>query len=165
MSAVPPRLHTWAWALSTLGGLGGFSSMPGTVASIVACFAILPLFSTTLLILLICVVSVVGVWASQRYAIEQGIHDPSEVVIDEAVGIWIAMLGHVTPETLGYAIPALFLFRVFDILKPVPVSTAERLPGGWGIMADDVVAGVLANGLLWLLRWLYIQGGLASLLG
>ncbi|PIE55531.1 MAG: phosphatidylglycerophosphatase A [Dethiosulfovibrio peptidovorans] len=157
--------RTWAWAVATLGGLGGFSSMPGTVASLVACLAVLPVISTGLLGIGILLGSSLGVWASSCYALERGIQDPPEIVIDEAVGIWIAMLGHVTVGTLGYALPALFLFRVFDILKPVPVSTAERLPGGWGIIADDVVAGVLANALLWLLRWLYLQNGLSWLLG
>lgn len=79
------------------------------------------------------------------------------MVIDEAVGVWISMIGHtVSFETAGFGVPALFLFRVFDILKPVPVSTAERLPGGFGIMADDVLAGVMANLTLWFLRWVFM---------
>lgn len=86
------------------------------------------------------------------------------MIIDEVVGVWIAMAGHVvSQETMVYALPALFLFRIFDILKPVPVSTAEKLPGGVGIVADDVVAGVMANALLWGLRWLFVMGGYASL--
>lgn len=79
--------------------------------------------------------------------------DPSIVVIDEIVGIWIALL--LLPKTVvAYAV-AFLLFRLFDVLKPQPARALERLPGGWGIMLDDVVAGVYANlgaqGMLWLL--------------
>ena len=155
-------LKTPAWAISTLGGLGHFSSMPGTVGSVVACFFAL-LIPPILLYILIPVVILIGVWASGKYESEKGEKDPSEVIIDEVAGVWIAMAGHVvSQETMVYALPALFLFRIFDILKPVPVSTAERLPGGIGIVADDVVAGILANVLLWGLRWL-VMGGYANL--
>jgi phosphatidylglycerophosphatase A len=69
--------------------------------------------------------------------------DPSIVVIDEIVGIWIALL--LLPKTvLAYAL-AFVLFRIFDVLKPEPARALERLPGGWGIMLDDVVAGAYAN--------------------
>jgi len=156
-------LKTPAWAISTLGGLGHFSAMPGTVGSIVACFFAL-LIPSFLLYMLIPVVIVLGVWASGKYESEKGSEDPSEVIIDEVAGVWIAMAGHVvSQETMVYALPALFLFRIFDILKPVPVSTAEKLPGGIGIVADDVVAGILANILLWGLRWLFVMGGYANL--
>jgi len=69
--------------------------------------------------------------------------DPSIVVIDEIVGMWIAMIA-VHPSFLALAI-AFVAFRVFDIIKPYPARQVERLPGGWGIMLDDVVAGIYAN--------------------
>lgn len=154
------------WALSTLFGLGGFSSMPGTVGSAVCCLIVMPVVSTPLLLFLIVLFSVLGVWGSGKYSRDRGLSDPSEVIVDEAVGVWISMLGHVTSVgASGYLLPALFLFRVFDILKPIPVSTAEKLPGGWGIMADDVVAGVLANLLLWAFRWIFIGDGFVRLFG
>ena len=59
----------------------------------------------------------------------------------------------------GFFLPALFLFRVVDILKPFPINTAEKLPGGWGIMADDIVGGIIVNLILMLIRWLYLGGG------
>jgi phosphatidylglycerophosphatase A len=69
--------------------------------------------------------------------------DPSIVVIDEIVGMWVALL--LLPKTvLAYAL-AFILFRVFDVLKPEPARALERLRGGWGIMLDDVVAGAYAN--------------------
>jgi len=69
--------------------------------------------------------------------------DPSIVVIDEIVGMWISLAG----IAIGPAgcITAFILFRVFDVLKPEPARSLERLPGGWGIMLDDVVAGAYAN--------------------
>lgn len=156
-------LKTPAWAISTLCGLGHFSSMPGTVGSLVACLFAL-LIPYRLLYLLIPAVILLGIWASGKYEAQKGSEDPSEVIIDEVAGVWIAMAGHVvSQETMVYALPALFLFRIFDILKPVPVSTAEKLPGGIGIVADDVVAGIFANVLLWGLRWLFVTGGYASL--
>jgi phosphatidylglycerophosphatase A len=126
----------------------------------------MPVVSTPLLLFLIVLFSALGVWGAGKYSRDRGLSDPSEVIVDEAVGVWISMLGHVTSVAAsGYLLPALFLFRVFDILKPIPVSTAEKLPGGLGIMADDVVAGVLANLLLWAFRWIFIGDGFVRLFG
>jgi phosphatidylglycerophosphatase A len=69
--------------------------------------------------------------------------DPSIVVIDEIVGMWISLL--FLPPTWTVFAAAFIAFRAFDILKPPPVRQLERLPGGWGIMLDDVMAGVYAN--------------------
>ena len=74
---------------------------------------------------------------------ESGVKDPGEVVIDEVAGMWIALL----PAGLIWwqILLAAMLFRLFDILKPGPVGWADkRLPGGLGIMADDLIAGALA---------------------
>ncbi len=69
--------------------------------------------------------------------------DPSIVVIDEIVGMWISLAGiAIAPAA---CITAFILFRLFDVLKPEPARSLERLPGGWGIMLDDVVAGAYAN--------------------
>jgi phosphatidylglycerophosphatase A len=66
--------------------------------------------------------------------------DPSCVVIDEVVGIQIALLG--TAPTLTGVAAAFVLFRIFDVWKPYPIDTLQSLPGGWGIVADDAVAGL-----------------------
>jgi phosphatidylglycerophosphatase A len=85
-----------------------------------------------------------------------GRSDPQEVVIDEVSGQWLALL--VSPYFLSVAanwkssLAGLILFRVFDIWKPFPVDRAESLPGGWGIMADDWMAGLYAAGCLWLVH-------------
>jgi phosphatidylglycerophosphatase A len=94
-----------------------------------------------------------GTGLSSRAIRVSGIHDPQFVVCDEFfafawVYLWI-------PVTWPTAIAGFALFRLFDIWKPGPVGWAERLPGGWGVMADDAVAGLLAGGCLWgLVQWL-----------
>jgi phosphatidylglycerophosphatase A len=117
----------------------------------------------------------VGVWAANRAAKFWREKDPQRVVIDEVSGQHLALLlglaapvwWRVEPEAWGYPLGlitlhsalnwkylllGLILFRVFDIWKPFPASQAESLPGGWGIMADDWVAGVYAAIGLWIAR-------------
>ena len=144
------------WCVSTLCGLGFFTSMPGTVGSIAAflVYTLLPIPFAALL-----AVTAAGVWASHRYSLETGRTDPPEVIIDEVAGTWIALWG-LPPD---YYLPGLFLFRIVDILKPFPVNASEKLPGGWGIMADDIVGGILVNLILMGIRWLYFQGGWETL--
>jgi phosphatidylglycerophosphatase A len=79
--------------------------------------------------------------------------DPSIIVIDEIVGMWIALL--FLPKTVPVMIIAFFAFRVFDIVKPQPARSLERIPNGWGIMLDDVVAGAYANIATWGGWWLW----------
>ena len=80
--------------------------------------------------------------------------DPSIVVIDEIVGMWITLL--FLPKVFPVMIIGFFAFRAMDILKPQPAKYLERIPNGWGIMLDDVVAGVYANLLTWA-GWLVWQ--------
>lgn len=94
--------------------------------------------------------ALLGVWAAGSAARQLGTHDPQVVVIDEISGQWLAcaplLAGAGGTVTSGWAglLAAFLLFRVFDIWKPPPVRRAERLPGAWGIMADDWVAGFCA---------------------
>ncbi|HOA76552.1 MAG TPA: phosphatidylglycerophosphatase A [Thermosynergistes sp.] len=152
MSSSFEKRGWYEWVV-TLGGLGRIVPMPGTVASLAAC---LVASVVAIPIWVVGIVAALGLFTVYLYIKEtQGV-DPKEVVIDEIVGSWIAVWGH----GLSYALPAFLLFRIFDILKPMPVSTVEkRLPGTWGIMADDVVAGCLSNVVLWLLRWAFGLGG------
>lgn len=95
----------------------------------------------------------IGVWLSNRAIRVSGIKDPQFVVCDEFLAFpWVYLLVPVTWQT---AVAGFALFRLFDIWKPGPVGWAERLPGGWGVMADDAVAGLLAGGCLWVCaRWI-----------
>jgi phosphatidylglycerophosphatase A len=92
------------------------------------------------------VVYFAGVAASTRLAIRLGRKDPGAAVVDEVVGMWLALL--FLPFTPATALAAFLLFRVLDVFKPWPARQFEALPGGWGIMTDDVMAGVYANLLL-----------------
>ncbi len=82
---------------------------------------------------------------------EHPVPDPSVVVIDEVVGMWITLF-MITKTLPAYALGFL-LFRALDILKPEPARLLERIPGGWGIMLDDIVAGIYANAALRALLW------------
>jgi phosphatidylglycerophosphatase A len=131
--------------IATLAGLGRLKPAPGTIASIAALLLAWPLarFGGPLSLPIgAALATVLGWWASGVYARARGMDDPSDCVIDELAGQWIACaFVHTLP---GYGI-AFVLFRLLDITKPWPISAAERLPGGLGIMADDVVAGLAAG--------------------
>jgi phosphatidylglycerophosphatase A len=96
------------------------------------------------------VLTAVAVWAAGQVAAARGIPDPPEVVIDEIAGMWWAAL--LLPATPYDLIAVFCLFRLFDVVKPAPISRLERLPGGLGIVADDVAAGLLARVAWWLLK-------------
>ena len=156
-------MNRLAASLATCFGLGRVPFAPGTAASAVALpigWAIALLGGWETLVLFCVAVSVLGIWACGRHARARGIEDPSECVIDEVAGQWIALIGVAMTGRLGdpgALALALVLFRFFDITKLWPISRAEHLPGGIGIMADDVLAGifsallvVLAAGLNWI---------------
>lgn len=82
-----------------------------------------------------------GMWAAQRVAWEKQKKDPGFVVVDEVLGTWLTLAGATTLNWKSYA-AAFVLFRLFDIWKPFPVRRFEALPGGVGIVADDLMAGV-----------------------
>ena len=154
-----PEMKTWYGMTATLGTLGRFSSMPGTLGSMAAClvwlaFGGLPLWVSA-------AVTVIGTIAADKYEKITEREDPPEVVIDEVAGCWIACWG-LEPT---YAIVGLFLFRIIDITKPFPVKQMESLPGGIGIMADDIVGGIMANLLLRGITWLFFKGGMDAILG
>ena len=96
---------------------------------------------------------VLGVYTSNKMAKYLNDHDPSEVVIDEAVGMGISLF--MLPHSFGLYLLAFVLFRIFDVLKPSFIYRVQDLPGGWGIMLDDVLAGLFT---------LAIVHGIASIL-
>jgi phosphatidylglycerophosphatase A len=93
-----------------------------------------------------------AVWASTRTAQAAGAHDPGKIVVDEVLGQWLAISGM---STFGWksCVAAFALFRLFDIGKPFPVRRLEALPGGWGIVADDLGAGIYAALVLFGAGW------------
>ena len=98
---------------------------------------------------LILIATLLGVWATDYIDTEDD-HDPKRGVVDEWVGVWVTML--FIPVTIPWVIAAFFVFRAFDILKPLGVRKLEALPGGVGIMLDDIGAGILGAILLNVVR-------------
>jgi phosphatidylglycerophosphatase A len=138
---------TTAERIATLGGLGQVvPAAPGTAASfltVVVAWALASIDGPVPVTLAAVAATALGVWAGEHYARERGTHDPSECVIDEVAGQFVAC-AFVPRTLLAYGL-AFLLFRLFDIVKPWPIGAAERLPGGIGIMADDVLAGALSG--------------------
>ena len=93
--------------------------------------------------LLIIALFALGSWAAGVVERRFDRTDPSQVVIDEVLGMWITLF--LNPVGWAGAVAAFLLFRIFDILKPYPADRFERLPGGIGVMADDAMAAVYAN--------------------
>ncbi len=129
--------------LATWFGSGLLPGAPGTWGSLAALpFAavILWIGGSALLLGASILIFLIGIWASNRYAESIGKKDPGAVVIDEVAGQWLA-LTPVCLEPVGFLV-GFALFRTFDILKTWPANWLERsLPGGLGIMSDDMVAG------------------------
>ena len=152
------RTKCW-WAVATFFGAGFGKPGPGTWGSVAAvllwaAYAKLlhPAPHSLLITLLagIALTLVLGVPAATVVARESGRHDPQFVVIDEVAGQWIALL--FSPADWRHALIALILFRLFDITKPFPARQLESLPEGWGIVFDDVAAGLYALGVASFLR-------------
>jgi phosphatidylglycerophosphatase A len=142
-----------AMNLATLGPIGRLANAPGTwgsaFAAIVAPWAFLPFGYPARLAVLV-LFFLIGTWAAQRTEVASGVHDASCVVIDELVGQWVAMLPLAASLSAWEGLVALALFRLFDIVKPWPVSALDRkVPGGLGAMIDDVAAGAMAAAALY----------------
>ncbi|HEY6850075.1 MAG TPA: phosphatidylglycerophosphatase A [Terracidiphilus sp.] len=149
----------WAWIVATFFGAGLGNPGPGTWGSVAAVlvwvtFARLAHATphTLLIALLVGIVLSIaaGVPASTVVARQAGREDPQMVVIDEVAGQWITLL--FSPFDWKHGLIALILFRVFDVTKPFPARQLENLPEGWGIVFDDVAAGLYALGVASLLR-------------
>ena len=149
----------WAFAVAAFFGAGYGKPGPGTWGSVAAVllwgtFARLvhPAPRTLFFVLLagIALSLLLGIPAAAIAARESGRHDPGFVVIDEVSGQWIALIA--SPADWRHALLALLLFRLFDITKPFPARQLERLPEGWGIVFDDVAAGLYALGVASLVR-------------
>jgi phosphatidylglycerophosphatase A len=137
-----------ASVVATVGGAGYLPVAPGTAGSAIGLLLFWPMaawrwpwqLGASLALFL------VGALAAARVARRVGQKDPGIVVMDEVVGQWVTLAA--LPLTPATAALGFVLFRAMDILKPWPARDLEHLPGGWGIMADDVAAGVWAHLLL-----------------
>jgi phosphatidylglycerophosphatase A len=140
-------MRRFATLIATWFGSGYLPKAPGTWGSLAALpfgWVILTVLPGALPLLTASIVLLfVGVWASSLHSDMLGTHDAGEIVVDEVVGQWIVLA--IAPfSPLGW-LAAFLLFRFFDVLKPWPISWIDaRVTGGWGIMLDDVVAGLFA---------------------
>jgi len=131
-------------------GIGYFPIASGTVMSAIAVpFAIVIARAGggVAVIVASLIVFLIGIWACGDHVRATGRDDPSECVIDELAGQWLACAGvslGFGPGTAPEFALTFLLFRLFDILKPWPIWAAEKLPGGLGVMADDMLAGLAA---------------------
>jgi len=134
-------------SFTSVGFVGLIPGAPGTYGSLVT----LPLaylwmnFVTDNIFItigLISIIAILGIIASTKVSRSMGLEDPGEIVIDELVGQWIALIA--IPYHWIYWLAAFVLFRIFDIWKPGIIDKAQNLPEGMGIMMDDVLAGILA---------------------
>jgi len=132
-----------AKAIASFFYVGFIPVIPGTfgsLAGLILYFLLQTTPSWQIYLGVVVVVTVAGVWAAGKAEKGSGIVDPSFVVIDEVAGQLITLF--LIPPQWFYVLPAFVLFRFLDIVKPIPARQAERLPGGWGIMSDDVIVGI-----------------------
>jgi len=144
----PSVLGKVAAAVATGFGAGYSPVAPGTAGSLLGLLLFWPLrgLPAAFQIGILAAVFLAGTAAATRVARAAGIEDPGIVVVDEVVGMWTSLL--FLPFTLGTAALGFVLFRILDVVKPYPARDLEALPGGWGIMSDDLMAGIYANLLL-----------------
>jgi phosphatidylglycerophosphatase A len=145
-----------ATLFATFFGCGRSPFAPGTVGSLAAILIAWPLsrfgfgplhFAILTLVLLYPAILSAGVVATST-----GRKDPQIVVIDEVLGQWLTLAGALRFDLLTFAV-AFALFRLFDIWKPPPIRRIERIPGGAGIVLDDIMAGVYGALVLFLVGW------------
>lgn len=139
--------------LATGFGAGLSPVAPGTAGSLVGVLVFLAMAGLPLLpyLLLVMVLAAIGVWVCERAGRALGVTDHPGIVWDEIVGLLITMTA--TPLSWQGVVLGFALFRLFDILKPWPVASIDRrVPGGLGVMLDDVMAGIYALACLQILR-------------
>ncbi len=156
-SATAPKSR-FSWLIATFFYIGYMHPGPGTWASGVTVFlwwlaghVMSPGLLIPAAVLAAVAITLIGIPPSTVVARESGTEDPGFVVIDEVAGQMIALIG--APLAWKYLLAGFILFRSFDIAKPFPLRRLEKLPGGTGIMMDDVGAGLYALVLLQI--WLH----------
>lgn len=118
----------------------------GSLAAVIGWWLWLQYIDPLVFIVLIITIFIIGVFATNIIIDHTGEKDPSRVVIDEVAGQWLGLL--MLPDGMLYIAGAFILFRFLDILKPWPIRQLEQIPKGWGVMLDDMLAGLLTLGLI-----------------
>lgn len=130
----------------TCGFIGYLPGAPGTYASILGCIAVYFLASDSVLVNVVFVCSLIVCSVVCINLLKYNGEDPSYIVIDEFAGVFVTMAGF-KPDLLNITC-GFILFRFFDIIKPYPIRNVEHFKRGYGIVADDVLAGIFANMLM-----------------
>ena len=145
-------MRRFAAFIASLGPVGYFPVAPATVGSavVVAAAWLFPLPRGETAIPMIAGAALLAAWIAGLAEHELG-HDAGQIVIDEVIGQWIALL--FAPHRITVFVAAFLLFRLFDIWKPLGAREAQRLPGGLGVVTDDVIAGLTACGAFHLGAW------------
>lgn len=156
---VQPQLRDPIQLLAFGFGSGLSPRAPGTAGTLAALPIYFGLSSLSLAMysLVVVLAALLGIWLCEHASQRLGVHDHPGIVWDEFVGMWIALWA--LPVTWGWLLAGFALFRVFDILKPWPIGWLDRhAKGGFGIMIDDIVAGVLACAVLHAIRLFFAAG-------
>ena len=147
-------MNQFALFIASFGYVGFFPIAPGTAGSLaaLALFAFvrwigMPAFELAT----IAAVLAIGIWSADGAERALGRKDPGPVVIDEVLGMLITLA--LLPVSLTGVLVGFLLFRLFDVVKPYPAGRMEHLPGGYGIMLDDAMAGLYAHLVLRLCMW------------
>ena len=155
---VRPAARPGPWVLLAAWGPCGFSPVaPGTVGTLgaIPLYLVLSrLVTESGYISVTASLLVIGYWAAERAGKYWGVADASPIVIDEVVGYLVALA--LVPFSWQAVAAAFVLFRIFDVLKPWPASAFDRMKNGFGVMMDDVAAGVWAWGVIAALRLLRV---------
>ena len=122
----------------------------GTLAGVLICLLCLPM-PWILRLLFVCVLLALSIYVADKAEKIYQKKDDQRIVIDEIIGLQITMLP-VAINALNLC-AAFVLFRIFDIWKPFPVRNLQEIPGGWGVVIDDVAAGIYAGAIMWLLKF------------
>ena len=137
--------------IATVFGLGSVPFASGTAGSLAGLLLCMLLHKYVILyVLVFAALFIAGVISSERVEKDYGFKDPSEVIIDEFACVFMVYL--FIPLTPFYVITGFILYRVIDILKIPPMKAIERIKGGWGIMLDDLMAGIYANLVLQVIK-------------
>jgi phosphatidylglycerophosphatase A len=133
-------------------GSGALPVAPGTFGTLmaVALYLLLPQMSPLIYALFLLFVFAIGVWICDKTSNDIGVHDHGGIVWDEFVGYWISLF--LAPQGWQWLLLAFVLFRLFDIVKPWPIRWLDsNVSGGFGIMIDDVLAGLMAFAVIQIL--------------
>jgi len=134
--------------IGTVFFIGYFPFAPGTAGSLLCCILLyfVPEINPMYKIIILLFIFIMGVKVSSDLKKEWG-NDPSRVVIDEICGMYCTLI--FIPKSIKFYLVGFLIFRFFDIIKPFPVRRSEKLKDGWGIMTDDLVAGIYSAILVW----------------